>query len=308
MKRKNDIFLKGVIEESFPDMLRFFFPEAEKTFDIERGFVFIDKELPEFFPDIEKREGTGEMDFLVMAYLLNGRESWILIHIDMQDEIKTDFAQRMFTNYYYQISERFNVPVTALTILTGKKQIDNQAIYSRTFMGTEIHYKYNSFHIMDHSEDELLKMNNPFALVILAAQKVQLSKKISKEEMGEQRLAIARTLITSGLYDQEQTIKFLGFLKEYIYIDSTEINNNFNWQIDLLTGKTNTMGIFEIIADRAMEKGIKKGRLKGKIEFVRYLLQQTNNSVPEIAAIASVTEDFVEKLRKDSKKEIIYED
>ncbi len=161
---------------------------------------------------------------------------------------------------------------------------------------------------MDHSKEELLKMDNPFALVILAAQKAQLSKKISKEELGEQRLAIARALISGGLYNQEQTIKFLGFLREYIYIDSTEINNNFNWQIDLLTGKTNTMGIFEIIADRAMEKGIKKGRQKGKIEFVKYLLLQTNNSVTEIANIASVTEDFVEKLKKDAKKEIIYED
>lgn len=303
MRRKNDIFLKGAVEETFPDLLRFFFPGVEKTFDIERGFVFIDKELPEMFPEIEKQEETGGMDLLVMGYLLNGKESWVLVHIDMQDEIKDDFAQKMFSNYYYQVSDRFNVPVTALAILTGKKQNADPGQYSRSFLGTEVSYRYNSYHVLDYTEQELLETNNPFALVILAAQKVLLSKKTSKEELGDQRLAIARALIACNKYNQEQTIKFLGFLREYISIDSTEINNNYNWQTDLLTGKTNTMGIFDIIAERAMEKGIKKGRQKGKKEFVKYLLLQSNNSVAEIANIAAVTEDFVEKL----KKEMIYD-
>jgi hypothetical protein len=38
MRRKNDILWKGIIEEVFDDLLRFIFPEADKVFDIGRGF------------------------------------------------------------------------------------------------------------------------------------------------------------------------------------------------------------------------------------------------------------------------------
>jgi len=50
MRKKNDILLKAAFEESFPDLLQFFFPEANEIFAIERGFEFLDKELHELFP------------------------------------------------------------------------------------------------------------------------------------------------------------------------------------------------------------------------------------------------------------------
>jgi len=38
MRRKNDILWKGMMEEIFDDLLRFIFPQAEDTIDMERGF------------------------------------------------------------------------------------------------------------------------------------------------------------------------------------------------------------------------------------------------------------------------------
>ena len=47
MRKKNDILLKSAFEEAFPDLLRFFFKEADTLFDIDKGFEFMDKELSE---------------------------------------------------------------------------------------------------------------------------------------------------------------------------------------------------------------------------------------------------------------------
>lgn len=43
-RRKDDILLKSAFEESFPDLLRFYFPGADEVFDMKKGFVFLDKE------------------------------------------------------------------------------------------------------------------------------------------------------------------------------------------------------------------------------------------------------------------------
>jgi hypothetical protein len=72
------------------------------------------------------------------------------------------------------------------------------------------------------------------------------------------------------------------------------------------------MGIFEIVAEEAMEKGIKKERRrsrveiekskaeieKNKIEVVKNLLSANRFTIAEIATYASVSEDFVEKVKK----------
>jgi phage antirepressor YoqD-like protein len=65
------------------------------------------------------------------------------------------------------------------------------------------------------------------------------------------------------------------------------------------------MGIFEIVAAEAMEKGTKKERRrsrieieKSKTEFVQNLLSANRFTIGEIATYASVSEDFVEKVKK----------
>ena len=63
-------------------------------------------------------------------------------------------------------------------------------------------------------------MNNPFALIVLAAQKVLLIGKIPEEELGQHRLVIARTLIQSSKYDSEQIRRFLFFLKTFVQIEN----------------------------------------------------------------------------------------
>ena len=58
MRRKNDILLKSAFEEAFSDLLRFFFKQADIIFDIAKGFEFMDKELSELFPELERTEAA----------------------------------------------------------------------------------------------------------------------------------------------------------------------------------------------------------------------------------------------------------
>lgn len=48
--KKDDTLWKGILENVFDDFLTFFFEDAEKLFDMSKGFQFLDKELEQLFP------------------------------------------------------------------------------------------------------------------------------------------------------------------------------------------------------------------------------------------------------------------
>jgi predicted transposase/invertase (TIGR01784 family) len=310
MRKKNDILLKSAFEEAFPDLLRFFFEEADTVFDIERGFEFLDKELSELFLKLEKQGGSRFVDMLVKTHLKSGVEEWILVHIEIEAVAAKNFAQRMF-QYYYRIYDRFEVEIAALAVFTGGKNQSRPAQYQKNFLGTKITYEYNAYGIMDHDEQQLLDMNNPFALIVLAAQKALLMDKIPEEELGEQRLTIARALIKSKRYDSEQIRRFLYFLKTFVHIENSEINSKFDSEINSLTNNRYAMGIIETIKMLAEEEGVEKGIEKGiergveigrqneKITLVKSLLLHTNFDNAKIANLCDVPEEMVSQLQKD---------
>jgi predicted transposase/invertase (TIGR01784 family) len=299
------MLLKSAFEETFPDLLRFFFTNADLIFDIDRGFVFMDKELGELFPELAKKGGSRIADMLVKTYLNNGVEEWILIHLEIQEKNDKHFAKRMF-QYFYRIYDRYEVPVTALAAFTENNVKERSAYFQHDFLGTKIRFDYNSYHILDHSEQQLLDMNNPFALVILAAQKTLLQGKIPDQELGRQRLMIARSPIKSNRYSSEQIRRFLFFLKTFIHIENPEINFNFNQEIDLLTHNKNAMGIIETIKmltrEEGLNEGLREGAEKKSYEIVRNLLLNTDFEISKIASLSGVTEQFVTEVKAEIAK------
>jgi hypothetical protein len=103
MRRDNDILWKGILEEVFDDLLRFIFPNAEEVFDFGRGFEFLDKELAQMYPEPGKKSATRFVDKLVKVFLKDGKEQWLLVHIEVQGPTgrRSQFAERMFRYFYY---------------------------------------------------------------------------------------------------------------------------------------------------------------------------------------------------------------
>ena len=149
-------------------------------------------------------------------------------------------------------------------------------------------------------------MDNPFALILLAAQKAVLADRVPKEELANQRLMIAKALINSKRYDNEKIKRFLYFLKTFIHIDNEELNVNFDKQIATLTGNETAMGIIETIKmitleegiEKGIEQGIEKGRHEEKITFVKNLLSNTDFDNSKIASLSGVSEVFVKNVKQ----------
>jgi len=300
-RKKDDPLLKAAFEELFPHLLRFCFPGADKIFDFRKGFVFLDKELTELFPELKKQGGSRFVDMLVKAFLKNGKEEWILVHIEIQGGSTKNFPKRMF-QYWYRIYDRYGVDITALAIFTGNKRQQHPHTFHKTFMGTEITYRYNAYHIFDHSEAELLAMDNPFALIVLAAQKALLQGKVPEEALADHRLTVARALIQSNKFSHKRIEKLLFFLKNFLYIGNEEINRKFDKQIEQLTGGAITMGIIETIKKIEREEVFEKGIEKGKQEVIENLIIKLRLSDKQVADIAEMPVSFVKKISASLKR------
>ncbi len=60
----------------------------------------------------------------------------------------------------------------------------------------------------------------------------------------------------------------MNFLRYYVRFENPVVNLKFDKEVEILTGRSTTMGIEELLLERAkkqgMEKGLKKGMEKGE--------------------------------------------
>ena len=288
---------KGVLEQVFEDLLRFVFPDVDAEFDLQRGVLFLDKELGEMYPEPYQATSTRVVDKLIKVYRRDGQERWMLIHLEVQGDSGKDFARRMFT-YYYRILDRFNQPVTAIAIFTGRNRANMQSKFEDHCLGTHILYQYNIINIRDYPDELLINNENPFALVMLVAKSVLLSGKDLDNKLLEQKILILNLLLERGLMRDPKINEIFIFLNNYILFKKKEINLTFMQQVDQLTGKTNTMSVIEILAQQKAEEALEKGRVEEREKNVKSLLASSKFSVKEIASLLGVSQYFVAKQKR----------
>lgn len=85
---------KDMIELYFEQFLQFFFPEAHAGIDWRKGYQFLDKELRKLVRESEV--GRRLVDKLVKVWRNDGLEVWVLVHIEVQNQMEPLFTKRIF--------------------------------------------------------------------------------------------------------------------------------------------------------------------------------------------------------------------
>jgi hypothetical protein len=286
-----------VLEEVFDDLLRFIFPDADQVYDLERGFEFMDKELAEMYPEPGKGSATRFADKLVKVFRRDGEEDCILCHIEIQGDTKKKdrplFAERM-VRYFYRIWDKYRKPVSAVAIFTGRDGKKMPDRFEYKYRNTRLLYQYPTISILDFTDEELEKSDNPFAHVILAARTSLLEGKIPPADLLDRKVLIARKLLRKGFSKRKIRAIFV-FLENYVLFEDPEMNLNFKNRIELKY-KNNIMGIDEYMKMVGREEGEeKRNRL-----FVTNLLKE-GFPMKKIASLANVTLAFVRTVKADLK-------
>lgn len=172
---------------------------------------FLDKEL-------EKISRNGPLgrrlaDKLVKVYLLDGAETWVLIHIEVQGHQDLAFEERMFI-YYYRIFDRYHRGVSSLAILTDKNESYRPNIYQKARWETEVLFKFPAIKILDYNKAwaELEANPNPFAVVVMAQLKwLELNR---PNDLKDWKVRLIKMLFQRGYSrnDVQQLFRFIDWI------------------------------------------------------------------------------------------------
>src|SRR5690606_635490 len=272
-RRIDDPLWKSILEQTFSHFLKFIFPEAKDVFDFSKPFDYLDKEFESLFPPEPNGKGVRYVDKLVKVFLKSGREQFVLCHVEVQSSKgKGDLAERMF-RYFYKISDRYKVPVTAIAILADGNKNYRPTLYIQEFMGTSIRYAFNSYKIIDQEESALRSNSNPFAVVVLTALLAFVHKNMTDEGLKDMKLDLHDEMMKRKM-DKKTRQGIYDFLAFYVSFQNQENFIKFEQEVEIKLGRSNIMGTREYLLDKAERKGLETGMQKERAKTAKILQEE----------------------------------
>ena len=293
---------KKVIGELFEDFLLFFAPELHTLIDFNQEPDFLDKEL--FQEVADRKKGRRFADRLAKVRLKNGKEQWILIHIEVQSENKSDFPERMF-RYFYRIYDRHQEKVVAIAVHTSPSKTTIPEHFKYDYLGTQLHYSYRNYQTEAYSEEELVWSDNLFSKIVLAAKALHQTK----DEDHQRYLfksKLMRELIRNQNYSRtavQAVFHFIDYLLQlpeaYTKQLSEEIRPMIRKETELmeLYNKENASPTIKNAFDLEWEKGVQQGLEQGVKKVVMEMLKK-GTSTEFIAEVTHLEKEEIEKMRE----------
>ncbi len=263
---------KDIIQIYFQDFIRFFFPYLHPTIDWTKPVEFLDKELIQVTRDA--KIGRRLADALIKVYRTNGKESWLYIHIEVQNQPQSNFPQRMYI-YNYKIYDQFKCPIESLAVL-GDDDINwRPDHFNIQAERTRIRFDFSIVKLLDYRErwSELEADRNPFATVVMVHIKA-LDTRNNRGERKEAKLALIKRLYEQG-FERQDIINLYAFI-DWVMTLLIELQAEFNREITEYEEQKKMRYITSIE---------RSGELKGKLLQTQQIVKrQLNRRVGEIDA------------------------
>jgi len=159
---------KDILDLWFAQFVEFFFPEMHAGINWARGYEFLDKELQKIAPRV-KAGGRLYVDKLVKVWRKDGREEWLLIHVEVQGQKEKHFGRRMY-GYNTRLFSRYNRTVVSVAVLTDEQADWRPHAFGYDRWGCKVAFEFPVVKLLDYAdkEAELEADPNPFAVVVLA--------------------------------------------------------------------------------------------------------------------------------------------
>jgi hypothetical protein len=279
---------KEAIEEYLSDCFALLFPEIAAAIDWRYPPEFLENELRQVVGEAEL--GPRRVDLLIRVRLRDGRDAWLLVHIEVQGQEDAQFAQRMFV-YFYRLFDRYAKPVVSLAILTDERTSWRPTHFALDQWGCGLHFTFPIVKLADWRgrQAELTASDNPFATVILA----HLAAQDTKRDMpgrARAKLGLARRLYERG-YSRERVLSLLRFIDWLLTLPQEQeiaVRQEIrNWeeeqQMPYITSferLSRAEGVEEGL-ERGLEEGLERGRMEEKRAAVHRLVDARFGTMSE---------------------------
>ena len=261
-----DTAWKEMIERWFPAFFEFYFPDVYQEIDWARKFEFLDKEL-NYAVRVAGR-GRRSVDKLARVYLKDGKDVWVLAHVEAQSQKEETFAERMF-GCNVLLFLRHKRPVASFAIL-GDPVLDwrpDSFGYSQWGSGAGSYFRTKKLLDYTAHEEGLARNLNPFAIITLAHLKT-LSTQRNDESRFEWKIRILDYLIEQDRPEDQLTdlARCLDLMMTVPKPMQDEFDRIFRRRVEERKMPTRFLMNIE---RKAIREGKKEGKREGKKEGVK---------------------------------------
>ncbi|MEA5620917.1 hypothetical protein VB711_24210 [Cronbergia sp. UHCC 0137] len=255
---------KEALTEYFESFLIFFFPEVHQLIDWTQTPKSLDKELQEITASSETDKRIA--DQLYQVWLLDKREVWILIHVEIQSQYEVDFGQRMYI-YNYRSFDLYHKPVVSLAVLGDERNNWRPSTYGYSLGGCEVSLKFPIAKLLDYESrwQELESSDNPFAIIVMAHLKTKATTgNLSERE--QWKWTLIRGLYDRGLTKQ-QIVKLFKIIDKMMTLPE-QLQRKLLNQLNNLE-EERKMPFISPTEEMAIERGKEIGKEIGALQKAR---------------------------------------
>jgi hypothetical protein len=266
---------KQAIEDYFESFLLLCFPQINPLIDWSRGFQTLEKELQEIVHTDESNKRFA--DKLFQVWLLNGTETWVLIHIEIQSQQDSEFATRMY-QYNYRAFDKYQRPVISLAVLGDETNSWRPSVYEYALDGFQLRMQFPIAKIMDYENqwEVLQESSNPFAIMIMAHLKTKATTN-KPEDRKLWKWTLVRGLFEKN-YTRNDVIELFRFIDRMMALPP-ELQQQFKQEVKTYQ-EERKMPLLSRIEEEAMEAGIQRGILQTRREDIKEILEMRFENIP----------------------------
>jgi hypothetical protein len=286
--RDQDNPWKEALELFLEPFLAFLFPAVHDGIDWRRDYHSLDKELQQVVRDARVRRRVA--DKLFQVWRKDGREAWLLIHIEIQGKREEDFPERMFV-YGYRIYDRYRRPVVSLAVPCDDSPSWRPDRFEVGQWGSALGIRFLIAKLLDYRgrEEELERDRNPFAAVVLAQLKV-LKTQSNPGERWRWKVRLVKGLYDRGLTAQQ--VRELFRLLDWMVQLPQELEQRFHEEIERFE-EERRMPYVTSIERLALQRGLEEGGRKVLVEEITQALETRFGAagkrlVPKVRALTAL--------------------
>jgi hypothetical protein len=218
---------KEALEQYFEAFSALFFPDAHAVIDWNRPTESLDKELQQIVPEAEV--GKRLADKLFKVWQVGGEQAWVLVHIEVQSQEESDFAERMYV-YNYRCFDRYRKPVISLAVLGDERGSWRPSFYGYALGGCELSLRFPVAKLLDYETQwqSLEESTNPFAVMVMAHLKTKATRGVPQERK-QWKWSLVRRLFERG-YSREDIVRLFRLIDRMMVLPQ-ELQREFKQEL-----------------------------------------------------------------------------
>ncbi len=218
---------KDILTDYFEQFLIFFFPDIALKIDWTRGYSSLDKELRQITREAET--GGRLADKLFRVWKKNGEETWVLAHVEVQAQKKTDFPYRTFV-YNYRSHDLYQRPVASLAVLADDDFSWRPSAYSHKLWGCRVAIRFRSVKLLDYRKrlGSLEESDNIFAVAVAAHLRTMETKKDTRTRFNY-KIELTKALYRRN-FSKSEIINLYRFI-DWIMVLPKELEESYHQEL-----------------------------------------------------------------------------